>query len=73
MVLIDAKVVCGHAGVLPAVVRLNCMNLERAVVVIDVRFSNQCAGPAVFEPGDLGEWGGVDIQVWSSYPTARGH
>lgn len=59
VVLIDSQVVCGHAGVLPAVVRLNCMNLQRAVVVVDVRVSNQRAGPTVFEPGHLGEGGGV--------------
>lgn len=57
VVLIDAEVVCGHAGVLPAVVGLNCVNLERAVVVVDVRLSVQRAGPAVFEPGDLGGGG----------------
>lgn len=77
MVLIDAEVVPGHAGVLPAVVRLSCVNLQRAVVVVDVRVSHQRAGPAVFEPGESGgRWGQAEFQLQSSYPlkgAARVH
>lgn len=76
MVLIDAEVVPGHAGVLPAVVRLSCVNLQRAVVVVDVRVSHQRAGPAVFEPGEWGRRGQAEFQLQSSYPlkgAARVH
>lgn len=65
VVLIDAKVVRGYAGVLSTVVRLNCMNFQRAIDTVDVRVSNQRAWPTVFEPGDSGKlgWRGFDLQV----------
>lgn len=69
MVLIHAEVVPGHAGVLPAVVRLSCVNLQRAVVVVDIWVSHQRAGPAVFEPGVWGD-GGTGGRLSSSYGAA---
>lgn len=50
MVLLDAQVVGGDAGVLPAVDRLGHVDLQRAVFVNHVRVTVLDAGLNVFEP-----------------------
>lgn len=50
MVLLDAQVVGGDAGVLPAVDRLGHVDLQRAVFVNHVRVTVLNAGLNVFEP-----------------------
>lgn len=50
MVLLDAQVVGGDAGVLPAVDRLGHVDLQRAVFMNHIRVTVLNAGLNVFEP-----------------------
>ncbi len=52
MVLRDAEVVPGHAGVFPAVYGLRRVDLQRSVLMEDIRVSLQHAGAAVLKPGE---------------------
>lgn len=51
MVLRDAEVIPGHAGVFPAVCGLRHVDLQRSVLMEDVSVSLQHAGAAVLKPG----------------------